>query len=96
MSDKKTDFFNTVAQDASSTAAFIAGVARDAQTTTRLHVLYNHAARPLPHYVLEPSDACFVQMPRAELASAVYAAARNGGTGRLESAKLWYKTRFAR
>ncbi len=96
MARKAVDQFKKVAGDAGETAAFIARTGRQAHTTNRLHVLYNHAARPLPAYVFEPSDHCFIQMPQAELAATVYQAARKGGVGRVESAKLWWKTRFAK
>lgn len=94
MPRQSTDAFKSVAADARATAEFIATAGRQAHTTSRLHVLYNHAARPRPDYVFEPSDHCFVQMPKGELAATVYQAARNGGAGRVESAKLWWKTRF--
>lgn len=66
------------------------------QTTARLHVLFNHAGKALPHYVGAPSDHSYVNMPAHIYAPAIYSAARKGGLGRVESARLWYGARFGR
>lgn len=66
------------------------------QTTARLHELFNHAGKALPHYVGEPSDHAYVNMPAHIYAPAIYSAARKGGMGRIESARLWFDARFSR
>lgn len=64
------------------------------QTTKHLHVLFNHAGKKLPHYVGEPSEHSYVNMPAHIYAPAVYAAARKGGLGRYRSARMWFDVRF--
>lgn len=64
------------------------------QTTKHLHVLFNHAGKKLPHYVGEPSENAYVNMPAHVYAPAIYAAARKGGFGRFRSARMWFDVRF--
>ena len=93
---KRGSFWPVCSKNAGLTAVWMTIDGRCTQPTDRLHVLFNHAKRALPAYVGEANPASYVNVPRAEMAAAVYAAARNGKMGVIPSARLWCDIRFGR
>ncbi len=59
-----------------------------------LKTLFNHASKPIPKDLQETRSENYT-LPRGELASLVYASAKNNGYGLIKRTSMWLKTRLS-